>query len=126
MKRQVYTPNAPKPVGPYSQAVVYRDLIFLSGQIGIDPTTGNLKEGLKEQFLQCLKNVESILSEVGSSKEKILRVVIYLTDLDQFKLVNEVYEEFFRDVEVKPARTTVGVDRLPLNAFVEVEVTAHL
>jgi len=123
---QIYTEKAPKPVGPYSQAVAVNGFLFISGQIGIDPSTGKLKESFEEQVLQILKNVEEILKEAGTSKENVVRVVIYMTDLSLFGKLNAIYEEFFKSVPVKPARTTVGVSSLPLGAMVEMEITAKL
>lgn len=122
--REVFTDRAPKPVGPYSQAVIYEKLIFVSGQIGIDPSTGKLKEGFEEQVRQIFKNIDEILLSSGTSRDMVLRVVVYMTDLSKFKKFNEVYEEYFRDVRVKPVRTTVGVFALPLEAQVEIEVMA--
>ncbi|MFN3975871.1 MAG: RidA family protein [Aquificaceae bacterium] len=122
----VNTEKAPKPVGPYSQAVVVGGFLFLSGQIGIDPQTGKLREGFKEQAQQVLKNIEAILEAAGVGKESIVRMVVYLKDLSLFGEFNQIYEEFFNDVKVKPVRTTVEVGRLPLGALVEVEATAFV
>ncbi|MFN4320212.1 MAG: RidA family protein [Aquificaceae bacterium] len=122
----VNTERAPKPVGPYSQAVVVGGFLFLSGQIGIDPQTGKLREGFKEQAQQVLKNIEAILEAAGVGKESIVRMVVYLRDLNLFGEFNQIYEEFFSDVKVKPVRTTVEVSRLPLGALVEVEATAFV
>ncbi len=124
MKEEVYTEKAPKPVGPYSQAVKVGNLLFLAGQIGIDPLTGRLEEGLYAQTKRALENAYSIVLSAGGSKESIVRVVVYLKDLASFSEFNKVYEEFFQDVKVKPARTTVGVSDLPLFALVELEITA--
>lgn len=119
-----HTEEAPRPVGPYSQAVRVDKFLFLSGQIGIDPSTGKLKESFEEQVRQSFKNVEAVLRSAGLEKDSIFRVVVYLTDLSLFKEFNRLYEEFFRDVPVKPVRTTVGVKELPLGALLELEVTA--
>ncbi len=124
MKKVIYTEQAPKPVGPYSQAVEVGNTLYLSGQIGIDPSTNQLKEGFTQQAKQVLQNVKAILGEAGYSKENIVKVVIYLTDISKFKEFNSLYEEFFKDVEIKPARVTVGVKELPLGAEIEIEVTA--
>jgi len=122
--KEIKTEKAPKPVGPYSQAVLVENFLFLSGQIGIDPKNGKLVPGLKNQVRQIFKNVEAILQEAGFSKKNIAKVVVYMVDLTRFGELNEVYEEFFSDVEVKPARVTVGVKELPLCAEVEIEVIA--
>lgn len=124
MKEVVFTELAPKPVGPYSQGVKVGNLLFLAGQIGINPETGKLEEDLEKQTKQALENAYSVVVAAGGDKNSIARVVVYIVDLSKFHQFNVVYEEFFRDVEIKPARTTVGVSTLPLNALVEIEVTA--
>ena len=125
MKREIKTEKAPSPVGPYSQAVEVGNFLFLSGQVGIDPKSNKLVEGFKNQVRQIFENVDAILKEAGYSRESIVKVVIYLTDMSKFKELNEIYEEFFKEVKVKPARVTVGVKELPLGAEVEIEVVAH-
>ncbi|MCS7308176.1 MAG: Rid family detoxifying hydrolase [Aquificaceae bacterium] len=122
----VYTEEAPKPVGPYSQAVMVGGFIFLSGQIGIDAKEGKLKEGFRQQVEQAFRNIDAILKSVGASREKIVRVVVYLKDLSLFGEFNQLYEEFFSSVRVKPTRTTVGVNELPLGAQIEIEVLAYV
>ena len=124
MKEEVRTEKAPLPVGPYSQAVKAGNFLFISGQIGISPETGKLVEGFENQVKQIFKNVEVILNKAGFSKENVVKVVIYLRDIKKFSELNKVYEEFFKEVKVKPARVTVGVSELPLDAEVEIEVTA--
>ncbi len=126
MREFVYTDDAPKPVGPYSQAVKVGNLLFLAGQIGINPRTGKLETDLRKQAKQALENAYAVIAAAGGGKDSIVRVVVYLTDLSKFQEFNEVYEEFFRDIDIKPARTTVGVLSLPLNALIEIEVTAVL
>ncbi|AAC06655.1 RidA family protein [Aquifex aeolicus] len=122
--REIKTPKAPVPVGPYSQAVEVNGFLFISGQIGINPETGKLVEGFKEQVIQIFKNVDAILEEAGLKRENIVKVTIYITDIKKFKELNEIYEDYFKDVSVKPARVTVGVKELPLNAEVEIEIVA--
>ncbi|MCS7170726.1 MAG: Rid family detoxifying hydrolase [Aquificaceae bacterium] len=122
----IFTDKAPKPLGPYSQAVLAGGFLFLSGQIGIDPQTGELKEGFRQQAQQVFKNIQAILESAKAKKENIVRVVVYIKDINLFKEFNELYEEFFKDVAVKPARTTVEVSKLPLGALVELEITAYL
>ncbi len=124
MKKSVYTDGAPKPVGPYSQAIEVGNTLYLSGQIGIDPQTNELKGSFEEQAGQVLANVEAILREAGYGKADVVKVVIYLTDISRFKEFNALYERFFEEVEPKPARVTVGVKELPLGAQIEIEVTA--
>ena len=125
MKREIRTEKAPKPVGPYSQAVEAGNFLFLSGQIGIDPNTNNLVSGFRNQVNQIFKNIDAVLNEAGYSRDNIIKVVIYLTDISKFKELNEIYEDFFKEVKVKPARVTVGVKELPLGAEVEIEVVAY-
>ena len=125
MKVEIFTEKAPKPVGPYSQAVKVVGFLFLSGQIGIDPKTSKLKEDFRQQVEQVFENIHSILSESGYSWEDVVRVVVYLKDLSKFQEFNQIYQEVFKDVKVKPVRTTVEVSRLPLDALIEVEITAY-
>lgn len=124
MRRRILTDRAPKPVGPYSQAIEVNNTLYLSGQIGIDPDKGTLPGGFKDQAQQVFKNIDSILKSAGYKRSDIVKVVIYLTDISRFSELNSLYESFFEGVEVKPARVTVGVKELPLNAQIEVEVTA--
>jgi len=122
--KAIHTDKAPKPVGPYSQAVEAKGFIFFSGQVGIDPSTGRLKETFEEQAKQCFENVLAVLESAGLGKRNIVKVVVYMVDLSLFKRFNELYEEFFRDISPKPARTTVGVKELPLGALLELDVVA--
>lgn len=125
MKKEIRTTGAPKPVGPYSQAVEVGGFLFLSGQIGIDPSTNKLVDGFRNQAIQIFKNIDAILQEAGYTRESIVKVVVYVTDISRFKELNEVYEDFFKDVSTKPARVTVGVKELPLGAEIEIEVVAY-
>ncbi|MCS7171160.1 MAG: Rid family detoxifying hydrolase [Aquificaceae bacterium] len=122
----LFTEKAPKPIGPYSQAVMAGDFLFLSGQIGLDPNTGKLREGFREQVEQIFENIEAVLNSAGLEKKHMVRVVVYMKDLALFKEFNQLYEEFLKDVEIKPSRTTVGVSELPMGALLELEVTAFL
>jgi len=122
--REIRTSKAPAPVGPYSQAVEVNGFIFLSGQIGIDPQTQNLVEGFRNQVKRIFENIDAILMKEGISRSDIVKITIYLKDIKKFKELNEIYEEFFKEVPVKPARVTVGVNELPLGAEVEIEVIA--
>jgi len=125
MKQRIFTDKAPKPVGPYSQAVKVGNFLFVAGQIGIDPKTGKLKEGFEEQVKQTFENISAILSASGYSWEDVVRVVVYLKDLSKFSDFNRLYQELLKDVSVPPVRSTVEVSSLPLNALVEIEVTAY-
>jgi len=122
--REVRSSGAPSPVGPYSQGILYGNFIFTSGQIGIDPESGKLVEGFREQVLRALNNLKAVVEAAGGSRCSIVKVVVYLTELEKFKEFNEIYEEFFKECPVKPARVTVGVKELPLGAQVEVECIA--
>ncbi len=120
--REVRVDNAPAPIGPYSQAVVQGDLVFCSGQLGLDPATGKLSEDAVEQARQALVNLESVLRGMGSSLHRALKVTVYLTDLSRFPEINQVYAGFF--APPYPARTAVQVSALPKGAAVEIDVIA--
>ena len=124
--KSVCSEDAPAPVGPYSQAVVRDGLVFVSGQIPLDPATGHLVTGdIETQVRRVLENLRAVLRAAGSELGRVLRTTIYLTDLDDFQRVNAVYAEFFAD-EPQPARSTVQVAALPLGARVEVDCIAHV
>ena len=125
MKQRIFTDQAPKPVGPYSQAIKVENFLFVSGQIGIDPKTGKLREGFEEQVKQTFENISAILSASGYSWEDVVRVVVYLKDLSKFSDFNRLYQEILKDVSVPPVRSTVEVSSLPLDALVEIEATAY-
>lgn len=122
-KNSLFTPKAPKPIGPYSQAIEFDKFIFLSGQIGIDPEKGELKEGIEEQTKQVLENIKNILESKGLSMDNILKTTIFLKNIEDFQKVNEIYSNYFK--EPYPARTTISVKELPKNALIEIEVIAH-
>ncbi len=120
----IYTDKAPKPIGPYSQGVIAKNFIFLSGQIGIDPKTNELvKGGIEEETSQAIENIRAILEEVGSGLDKVVRVDVYLADLKDFSLMNKVYEKYFS--KNRPSRVTLGISALPKNARVEISVIAY-
>ncbi len=123
-KQIISTKNAPGAVGPYSQAVRYGDMLFVSGQIPLNPETKIMPESPAEQARQCLNNLKAILEEAGSGLDKVIRAGVFLTNLDDFTAVNEVYATFF-DGDY-PARACVEVSRLPLGANVEIECVAHI
>jgi len=124
MVEVVFTDKAPKPVGPYSQAVIAGDFVFLAGQIPLDPETGELVGGgIREQTKRVLDNIKAILEAAGCSLRDVVSVTAYLRDLSHFNEFNEVYSEYFS--ENKPARTTVQVSALPRNSLVEVAVVAY-
>lgn len=114
--------NAPKAVGPYSQAVIANNFIFLSGQIGINPKTNQLEDGLENQTKQIFSNIEAILNEAGVNKRKVVKTSVFLKNINDFSNVNKLYEEFFG--AHKPARSTIEVSNLPKGALIEIEVIA--
>ena len=119
-KEIISTENAPQAIGPYSQAVKAGNLMFVSGQIPLDPKTGDLvSDSIEEQAKQVLKNVQSICEEAGYSLDDIVKISIFLTDLSNFGIVNDVMKEYFS--EPYPARATVEVSALPLGVNVEIE-----
>ncbi len=120
----VFTKKAPAPIGPYSQGILYGNLILTSGQLGIDPETGHLRRGFGEQAKQALKNMVAVVEAAGGSRCSIVKVTVYLSDISKFKKFNTIYENFFDGCPVKPCRSVVGVKELPLNAELEVECIA--
>lgn len=124
-KDVVMTPNAPAALGPYSQAVRSGNLLFLSGQIPLDPATGQLIAGdISAQTERVLKNLAAILEAAGSGLDKVLKTTVYLKDLAEFGKMNEVYGKFFG--EKPPARATVEVARLPRDAAIEIDLVAEV
>lgn len=119
----IFTPNAPKPIGPYSQAIRANGFVFVSGQVAFDPATGTLVEGdIQRQTEQVMKNLTAILQAAGSSWEKAVKVSIFLKDMSQFDQMNEIYAKYHKGAP--PARSTVEVARLPRNVAVEIDVIA--
>ncbi len=119
MKKIVSTDNAPQAIGPYSQAIQYGDFLFVSGQIAIDPKTGNIIEGdIEAQTEQVLKNISAIIVKAGMSVQNAVKCTCFLKDMNDFVRFNSVYENYF--VESLPARETVEVARLPKDVLVEV------
>ena len=126
MKKIVNTSNAPKPIGPYNQAVISGNLMFMSGQIAFDPSTGELVIGeIQAETKQVMENLKSILDEAGLSFKDIIKTSIFLSDMNNFQQVNEVYGSYFSD-EDAPARETVEVSRLPKDVNVEISMIAQL
>jgi 2-iminobutanoate/2-iminopropanoate deaminase len=122
-KVAVFTENAPAAVGPYSQAIKAAGLVFVSGQIGLDPVSGKMVEGgVAAQAEQVLDNLEAILKEAGSGLDQVVKATVFLTDMDDFQTVNGVYAKRFKSVP--PARAAVAVAALPLGALVEIEAVA--
>ena len=126
MKKIVNTSNAPKPIGPYNQAVISGNLMFMSGQIAFDPSNGKLLiEEIQAETKQVMENLKSILDEAGLSFKNVIKTSIFLSDMNNFQQVNEVYGSYFSD-EDAPARETVEVSRLPKDVNVEISMIAQL
>ena len=123
--KKLHSDKAPKALGPYSQAIVAGGLVFASRQVPIDTATGNFVEGrIKEQTKQSLTNVSNVLAEAGIDLSHVLKTTVFLSDMDNFAAMNEVYATFFS--EPYPARSAVAVKTLPKGALVEIEVIAEL
>ena len=123
MKEIISTENAPGAIGPYSQAVVTGNMVFCSGQIPIDPATGQfVSEDVAEQTEQVLKNLSAVLEAAGSNLNNVVKTTVFLADMNDFTAMNEIYAEFFS--ENKPARATVQAARLPRDARVEIDCIA--
>ena len=122
--KKVYTSNAPEAIGPYSQAIICGNMLFTSGQIPINPATGEVEaEGITDQATQVMKNLSAVLAEAGTSFEKVAKTTCFLSDMADFAAFNAVYAEYFTS---KPARSCVAVKTLPKNVLVEVEVIAEI
>lgn len=119
---EVKTDKAPMPIGPYSQAIKKRGFVFCSGQIGLDPNTNSLPEGIRNQTRQALENVKNILGSINMSLKDVVKVTVYLTNKNYFQEMNEEYSKYFS--KPFPSRTTVFVSSLPRDALVEIDVLA--
>lgn len=124
MAEIIYTKNAPDAIGPYSQAIKTGSLVFTSGQIAINPATGNVEAStIEEQTEQVCKNLGAVLSQAGTSFDKVVKTVCFLADMNDFASFNEIYGKYFTS---KPARSCVAVKTLPKNVLVEVEAIAEV
>lgn len=123
MKKVIFTEHAPKAIGPYSQAIEVNGMLFISGQIPIDPSTGKMVEGgIKEQTEQVMKNIGAILNAAGYSYRDVVKSTCLLSDMDNFAAMNEIYGKYYP--ENSPARAAYGVVKLPLGCLVEIETIA--
>ncbi len=122
MKKVINTENAPKAIGPYSQAIEANGMIFISGQIPVNPATGTVPEGITEQTEQVMQNIKAILQEAGLGFENVVKSTCLLSDMANFKAMNEVYGKYY-SVE-PPARAAFAVRELPLGVLVEIESIA--
>ncbi len=119
----ISTDKAPKAIGPYSQAIKTKGIVFTSGQIAINPKTGRIEaKEIKAQVRQCLENISAVLTSAGTGRENILKLTVFMIDLADFSKLNEVFLEYFP--KDQPARSAVQVLRLPLDALVEIEAIA--
>lgn len=126
MKQQIMTEKAPAAIGPYSQAVRVGDMVYCSGQIPLDPVTGELTQGgIEAQTRQVFQNISAVLAAAGSSLEKVCKTTVFLQNIEDFAAMNTVYAEAFGDC-VFPARSAVEAARLPKGALVEIEALATL
>lgn len=124
MTKKTFVPEGATIVGPYSPAVEAGDLVYFSGQIPIDSATGKIIEGdIKTQTLQCLKNLSTVLEAAGTNSDDVVKTTVYLTDMKDYAVVNEIYGEYFK--APYPARTAIAVSALPLGSKVEIEVIAR-
>ena len=125
-RKSINTQSAPRALGPYSQAIVTAGLIFTSGQIPLNPMTGNIVDGdFKQRVMQVLKNINAVLEAGGTEFSSILKMTVFLTDLSRFSIVNEVFSDQFKGIE-PPARSVVEVAGLPMNADIEIECIASV
>ncbi|MBR6351173.1 MAG: RidA family protein [Firmicutes bacterium] len=122
--KTVVTDKAPAAIGPYAQAQIVGNLVFASGQIPIIPETGELAEGLEAQAHQAFKNVTELMKAAGTSIDKVVKVTLFISDMNNFAAINAIYAQYFR--EPYPARSCVEVARLPKDVFLECEVIAEL
>ena len=121
--KMIQTDKAPAAIGPYSQAVeADNGMVWFSGQVGLDPATGELKEGLEEQTNQIFRNIEAVLEAAQLKKTNVVKTTVFVTNIGDFLKVNDLYAQFFGDH--KPARSTVEVSSLPKGAVIEIEVLA--
>lgn len=125
MKQAIHTDKAPAAIGPYSQAIRTGNLLFISGQIPVDPATGSIPDGIEAQAAQSLTNIRSILAQAGLDMSAVVKTTVFLSDMNNFAAMNEVYAQFFQGT-VYPARSAVEAARLPKDVLVEIETIAEL
>lgn len=123
MKVKIESGNAPKAIGPYSQAVLVDDTLYVSGNIPVNPATGDVEDGIVNQSKQVFENMKAVLNEAGMGFENVVKTTAFLTDLSNFATFNEIYASYF--VAPYPARSCVEVSKLPKNVLVEVECIAN-
>ena len=121
--RIIHTQKAPAAIGPYSQAVIAGGMLYTSGQLGLDPVTGIMQDGVEAQTRQCLLNLQAILEEARLEKTDVVKTIVYIKNMDDFATVNEIYASFFGDH--KPARSCVEVSGMAKGGLVEIEAVAQ-
>jgi len=124
MKKIIHTPDAPAAIGPYSQATLVNGTLYISGQIPVDPETGKLVEGIEKETHQVMKNLKAILTAADMGFENVVKASIFLKNMDDFAVVNEIYASYFNNDQF-PARETVQVSCLPKNVDVEISMIAY-
>lgn len=124
VKKATLSINAPRPIGPYSQATISKNHIYISGQLPLSVETESLVDGIENQARQCLENLKFILEENGLGMGDVLKTTIFMTDLSDFQVVNEIYGQYFS--EPFPARSTIQVAKLPMGALIEIELVAEI
>ena len=124
MKQIINTANAPAAIGPYSQANLANGVLYISGQIPVDPATGKLVEGIEKEKHQVMKNLEAILTEAGMTFKNVVKATIFLKSMDDFAVMNDIYASYL-DADSYPARETVQVSCLPKNVDIEISMIAH-
>ena len=124
MKTIINTENAPAAIGPYSQANLANGILYISGQIPVDPATEKLVEGIEKETHQVMKNLEAILTEAGMTFKNVVKATIFLKSMDDFAVMNDIYASYL-DAESFPARETVQVSCLPKNVDIEISMIAH-
>ncbi|KAA0128735.1 RidA family protein [Chryseobacterium sp. SN22] len=124
MKKIISTENAPAAIGPYSQANMANGVLYISGQIPVDPATGKLAEGIERETHQVMKNLEAVLTEAGMTFKNVVKATIFLKNMDDFAVMNDIYASYL-DAESYPARETVQVSCLPKNVDIEISMIAH-
>lgn len=124
MKKIINTVNAPAAIGPYSQANMANGVLYISGQIPVDPATGKLVEGIEKETHQVMKNLEAILTEAGMTFKNVVKATIFLKSMDDFAVMNDIYASYL-DAKSYPARETVQVSCLPKNVDIEISMIAH-
>lgn len=124
MKKVISTPNAPAAIGPYAQAILANGILYISGQIPVNPATGEIVEGVEKETHQVMKNIEAILTASGMNFKNVVKATIFLKNMEDFSVVNDIYASYL-DSEYYPARETVQVACLPKNVSVEISMIAH-